>query len=82
MTTTHQLLQESRAIVDRLMDREGVLTDEDAAILEEWLDGCASKLEALRAVYRRAEAEAEFWKREQERLRAMQKRAEAAMVWT
>lgn len=81
MSTTHELLHTSRALLDRIMDREGVLDDEDETILDDWLGGCESKLEGLRALYRRAESEAALWKREQDRLRAMQKRAESTMAW-
>ena len=81
MTTTNELLHTSRALLDRIMDREGVLTEEDEQVIESWLAGCDSKLEGLRALYRRAESEAALWKREQDRLRAMQKRAESTMAW-
>jgi hypothetical protein len=82
MSTTIQLHQEARGILDRMMDREGALDDEDEVILEHWANASGDKIEALRAVYHRASAEAEHWKREAEKATALRKRAESLMVWT
>lgn len=77
---TYELLAEAGNLLASLMEGEGVLTDEDEARLEEWAAGTDDKLGAWRAVYRRAEAEAQIWKAEKARIAAMQKRAEALMV--
>jgi len=77
---THEYLAEAGRLLQSLMDSEGVLTDEDEAQLEVWAAGTGNKLEAWRAVYRRAEAEVTIWKAEKARIIAIQKRAEALMV--
>ena len=82
MSTTIQLHQEARGILDRMMDREGALDDEDEGILEHWANASGDKIEALRAVYHRASSEAEHWKREADKATALRKRAESLMVWT
>lgn len=81
MSTSIQLHLEARDILGRIMDRDGVLDEEDEVILSHWANSSGDKLEALRALFHRSRMEVELWKREQERLRAMQKRAESAMVW-
>ena len=77
---THEYLAEAGNLLASLMENEGVLTDEDEARLEEWAAGTGDKLGAWRAVYRRAEAEAQIWKAEKARITAMQKRAESLMT--
>jgi hypothetical protein len=77
---THEYLAEAGILLASLMDGEGVLTDDDEARLEAWAAGTDDKLGAWRAVYRRAEAEAQIWKAERARIAAIQKRAEALMV--
>ena len=82
MSTTIPLHQEARGILDRMMDQEGALDDEDEVILEHWANAAGDKIEALRAVYHRASSEAEHWKREADKATALRKRAESLMVWT
>tara|TARA_R110002073_G_scaffold110569_4_gene246855 strand:+ start:1441 stop:1935 length:495 start_codon:yes stop_codon:yes gene_type:complete len=77
---THEYLAEAGNLLAALMESEGVLTDEDEAKLEEWAAGTGDKLGAWRAVYRRAEAEAQIWKAEKGRIVAIQKRAESLMM--
>ena len=82
MSTSIELLREAGDILGRIMDREGTLDEEDEVILEEWVSSSEDKIEALRAVFHRSKMEAELWKKEQDRHRRLQKRAEAAMAWT
>ena len=77
---THEYLAEAGIMLAALMESEGVLTDEDESKLEAWAAGTGDKLGAWRAVYRRAEAEAQIWKAEKSRIVAIQKRAESLMV--
>ncbi len=77
---THEYLTQAAAILQSLMDNEGALTDEEEAELETWAEGTGDKLEAWRAVYRRAESEAALWKAEKARIVKVQKRAESLMV--
>lgn len=76
----HEYLTQAAAILQSLMDNEGALTDEEEAELEAWAEGTGDKLEAWRAVYRRAEAERALWKAEAARCSKVQKRSESVMV--
>tara|TARA_R110002020_G_scaffold386791_1_gene597535 strand:- start:84 stop:584 length:501 start_codon:yes stop_codon:yes gene_type:complete len=79
-TSTREYLKQAAGILQSLMDNEGALTDDEEAELETWAEGTGNKLEAWRAVYRRAEAERALWKAEAARCGKVQKRAESLMV--
>lgn len=77
---THEYLHQAAGILQSLMANEGALTDDEEGELEAWAEGTGDKLEAWRAVYRRAEAEQAIWKAEGVRISKSQKRAASVMV--
>ena len=77
---TYEYIQEAARIVFDLAENEGVLSDEDEEKLIDWASGTEDKLEAWRAIYRRAEAEAMLAKAEALRHSKIQKRFESVMV--
>ena len=76
MGSTFDLMLEAGGLVERLMAAEGELSAERAEGLEGWAEETGDKLGALRAVYRRLDAEVSTWKHEEGRARDMRKRAE------
>ena len=80
MNNAIKLHRQALDIVNRMMEREGVLDEEDEQVLDEWVKGSGDELEALRAAYHRSASEAEYWKREADRATQMRKRAESCQV--
>ena len=80
MSSTYEYLNQAAEILQSLMANEGSLTGEEEGELEAWAEGTGDKLEAWRAVYRRAEAEQAIWKAEAARGVKAQRRAELLMM--
>tara|TARA_R110000824_G_scaffold78664_1_gene198431 strand:- start:3306 stop:3782 length:477 start_codon:yes stop_codon:yes gene_type:complete len=71
-------MTEAGGLVAELMAAEGELSEELAQGLEGWAAETGDKLGALRAVYRRLEAEVSTWKHEEQLAQGMRKRAQDA----